>query len=276
MSETVIHPSAVVEQGARIGSGARIGPFCHVGGNATIGEGVELVSHVSILGRTTIGEGTRVFPHAVLGAAPQDLKHKDGPTTLEIGRNCVIREHVTMHVGADHGRGATRVGDQCYFMVAVHIAHDCTVGNNVMMVNQASLAGHCEVGDHVIISGFTAVHQFVRIGRRAFLAGCSAVVGDVIPFGMAMGNRAKLQGFNLVGMRRSGMERKRIIRMREAYRAIFDPSQPLARNLDRAAVTFADDAEAMEIVAFMTGRGKRYLTVPPYMEAGDAGDAPES
>jgi UDP-N-acetylglucosamine acyltransferase len=276
MSETIIHPAAVVEPGARIGEGVRIGPFCHVGPHATLGDRVELMSHVSILGHTTIGEGTRVFPHAVLGAAPQDLKHKDGPTTLEVGRNCTIREYVTIHVGTDHGRGATRVGDNGFFMVAVHIAHDCTVGNNVTMVNQASLAGHCEIGDFVIISGLTAVHQFVRVGRRAFLAGCSAVVGDVIPFGMAMGNRAKLHGFNLVGMRRSGMERQRITRMREAYRAIFDPSQPLARNLERAAVTFAGDAEAMEIVAFMTERGKRYLTVPPYMEAGDAGDDPES
>ena len=272
MSETVIHPSAVVEPGASIGQGVRIGPFCHVGADAILGDGVDLVSHVSILGVTSIGDGTKVYPHAVLGGPPQDTKHKDGRTTLSVGRNCTIREYVTMHTGTDSGRGATVVGDNGFFLVAAHVAHDCIVGNNVTLTNQATLGGHCEVGDHVIIGGLTAVHQNVRIGRRAFLGGCSAVVGDVIPFALAVGNRARLQGFNLVGMRRSGMARGQVLAMREAYRAIFDPARPVAQNLETVAIAYADSPEVMEIVEFMTKRGKRHMCVPPYADAGDAGD----
>lgn len=275
MSETVIHPAAVVEAGASIGQGARIGPFCHVGPDAVIGDRVELVSHVSVMGHTTVGEDTRVYPHAVLGGPPQDTKHKGGPTTLVIGRNCLIREYVSMHRGTDVGRGFTRVGDNGLYFVAAHVAHDCIVGDNVTLTNQATLGGHCEIGDHVIIGGLTAVHQHVRVGRRAFLGGCSAVVGDVIPFAMAVGNRARLHGFNLVGMRRSGMARAQVQTMREAYRRIFDPSAEVARNLERVAIDYAHVPEVMEIVDFMAARGKRHMCVPPYLDAADAGNGSE-
>jgi UDP-N-acetylglucosamine acyltransferase len=201
-SSIFIHPSAVVEKGAQLGEGVHIGPFCQIGGDVELGDNVNLVGGVTILGATTIGAGTVVYPQAVLGAPPQNNKHRGGRTTLTIGRNCVIRESATMHTGSDTGHGTTSVGDNCMFMAYTHVAHDCVVGNNVTFANNASLSGHCEVGDYVIISGMTAVHQFVRIGHHAFLGGMSAIVGDVIPFGMAVGNRAKLRLLRIAGGRR--------------------------------------------------------------------------
>jgi UDP-N-acetylglucosamine acyltransferase len=272
---TFVHPSAVVEAGAQVATGARIGPFCHVGPDAVIGEAVELISHVSVMGATTIGEGCKVYPNAVLGAPPQNLKHAGGRTTLAIGRNTVIRESVTMHTGSDTSRGATTVGANGYFMAYTHIAHDCTVGNNVTMANGATLAGHCEIGDNVVIGGLTAVHQFARIGNNAFLSGCSAVPGDVIPYGLARGNLAKLRGLNVVGMRRSGMSRADIQAVRDAYRAIFDRSRPLAENLEAARHGFAGSTTAMSLVEFLSARGKRYFVTPPLDDDGGDGDDAE-
>ena len=194
MAETFIHPAAVVEDGAQIGEGAQIGPFCHIGPHAVIGSNVVLLSHVSVMNATRIGDGTKVYPNATLGGPPQDTKHKGSVTRLEIGRNCKIRENVTMHVGSDASSGVTMVGDDGFFLANSHVAHDCVVGNNVTLTHGATLGGHCEIGDHAIVGGLTGVHQFVRVGRRAFLGGSSAVMGDVIPYGMVVGNRAKLHG----------------------------------------------------------------------------------
>jgi len=271
-----IHPSAVVETGAVVGKGSRIGPFCHIGPDVVIGENVELVSHVAVIGATTIGDGCKVFPQAALGASPQNLKHKGGRTTLTIGRNTTIREGVTMHVGSDTSRGATIVGENGYFMAYSHVAHDCTVGNNVTLANGATLAGHCDIGDNVVIGGLTAVHQFARIGNNAFLSGCSAVPGDVIPFGLARGNLAKLRGLNVVGMRRSGMSRADIQTVRQAYRTIFDRTRPVAENLEIARRDFAGSAVAISLVAFLSDRGKRYFVTPPLDGAGDDGGDEES
>lgn len=268
-SSASIHPSAVVEEGARIGEGVQVGPFCYVGHDVKLGEGVVLASHVTVMGATTVGAGTHVYPNATLGGPPQNNKHKGGRTTLSIGRNCVIRECATLHTGSDSSHGATVVGDNCMLMAYTHVAHDCIVGNNVTFANNASLSGHCEVGDYVIISGMTAVHQFVRIGHHAFLGGCSAVVGDVIPFGMAVGNRARLRGLNIVGMKRSGLARSDIHTIREAYELIFDRARPLAENLPLAADRFAGSAPVADIVEFMTSRGKRYFTVPALGDTGD-------
>jgi UDP-N-acetylglucosamine acyltransferase len=261
-SRALIHDLAVVEEGASLGEDVRIGPFCHVGPEAVLGDGVELLGHVVVAGATTVGAGTRIYPHAVLGTPPQNAKHKGGRTTLTVGRNCVIRESATMHAGTDTSRGATIVGDNCMFMAYTHVAHDCIVGSNVTFANNASLSGHCEVGDNVIISGMTAVHQFVRIGHHAFLAGFSAVVGDVIPYGMAVGNRAHLRGFNVVGMKRSGMTRGELLDLRRAYRMIFDRSHPVSENLEHARAEFAGSKAVADIIEFMTSRGKRYFTVP--------------
>lgn len=270
-SETFIHPLAMVESGAKIGAGVRIGPFCHVGQDAVIGDNVELISHVSILGATTIGEGGKVFPQAVLGAAPQNLKHRGSRTALTIGKKTTIREGVTMHVGSDTNHGATTVGEGGYFMAYSHVAHDCTVGDNVTMANGAMLAGHCEIGDNVVIGGLTAVHQFARIGNNAFLSGCSAIPGDVIPFGFARGNLAKLRGLNVIGMRRSGMSRADIQIVRKAYRTIFDRSRTIAENLEIARRDFAGSPVAISLVEFLSKRGSRYFVTPPLDDAGDDG-----
>lgn len=271
VAAAAIHPSAVLEPGATIGAGATIGPFCHVGPEAVIGEGVELVGHVTVIGATTIGAGTKVYPTAVLGGPPQSRGHSGGRTTLTIGRNCLIREAVTMHVGSDGGRSATTVGDNCQIFAYSHIAHDCIIGNNVTMTNNAALSGHCEIGDNVNIGGMTAIHQFVRVGQGAFLAGYSAIVGDVIPFGMAIGNRAHLRGFNIVGMRRSGMSRTEIHELRRAYRMLFDRSAPLTENVEVVAREFAASPKVMLIVDFIRNRGKRYYTVPLDGNEGDTG-----
>lgn len=264
---------AVVETGAELGAGVSIGPFCHVSADAILGDGTRLVSNVSILGATTLGSGCEVHPMAVLGSPPQNFKHKGGRTTLTIGRDCVIREGVTMHLGSDTDRGATTVGDNCYFMNHVHIGHDCHVGNRVIMASVATLGGHVEIGDRVNIGGLSAVHQFVRIGHDAFIGGMTAIVGDVIPYAMAAGNRARLRGLNVVGLRRSGRTSSELKRMREAYRAIFGAQGGFADNLARAAETYADFEPAMQIVDFLSVRGKRQFTLPDRGGADDDADA---
>ncbi len=259
-TETFIHPLAVVEAGAQLGVGVRVGPFCHVSADAVLGDRVELVSHVSIMNATTLGEGTKVFPQATLGAPPQNNKHKGGRTTLIIGKNCTIREGVTMHTGTDTSRGETVVGDNGNYLAYAHVAHDCIVGNNITFANGATLGGHVEVGNNVTIGGLTAVHQFVRIGDNAFIGGCSA---DVIPFAIAVGNRASLRGLNIVGLRRSGLPREEIHLLRRAYKTIFDRSHTVAENVETARSEFGSSPIAMKIVDFISSRGKRHYAMPP-------------
>lgn len=270
--ETFIHPSAIVETGAELGAGVRVGPFCHVSAQAVLGDNVELYGHVTIMGATILGRGTSVFPNAVLGAPPQNLKHQGAPTTLEIGSDCIIREGATLHRGTDTSRGRTTVGDGCYFMACSHVAHDCSVGDNVTMANYAGLGGHAEIDDNVIISGYAAVHQFVRVGHHAFLGGYAAVVGDVIPYGMAVGDRAHLRGFNIVGLKRSGMSRSELATLRQAYRLLFSRERPMSENIEAVTDQFSDSAAVMDIVSFLAGRKRRNLTVPALgREADDDG-----
>jgi len=269
---TLIHPSAIVDKGAQLGSNVRIGPFCHVTADVVLGDDVELIGHVTILDGTRLGAGCQVYPNAVLGGAPQNFKHKGGRTTLEIGSGCVIREGVTMHCGTDTSRGRTTVGNNCLFMVQSHVAHDCAVGDNVTMANNSVLGGHVEVGNNAIISGAAAVHQFVRIGHHAFLGGCAAVAGDVIPYGMAQGDRARLRGLNVVGMKRSGIARAQIFAIRKAYRMLFDPRRPLAENIPLVREAFAESPEVMDIVDFLAVREHRLFTVPKRGSSGIDGD----
>ncbi len=271
---TSIHPSSVVEEGAQIGEGVRIGPFCHVSADAVIGDRVELVSHVAVMGATTIGAATKVYPMAILGGPPQNTKHKGGRTTLVIGENCTIREGVTMHLGTDSSRGETTVGDNGNFLAYAHIAHDCVVGKNATFANGATLGGHCEIGDNVYIGGLSAVHQFVRVGDNAFLGGCSAFVGDVIPYAIAVGNRASLRGLNIIGLKRSGLPRSEIYLLRKAYRTIFDRSRTVGENVEIAKAEFASSPTAMKIIDFITSRGKRHYAVPSLKGGGgnDDGD----
>ncbi|MEO3385910.1 acyl-ACP--UDP-N-acetylglucosamine O-acyltransferase [Mesorhizobium sp. CAU 1741] len=270
-SETFVHPTAFVEDGAQIGAGVQIGPFCSVGAQVVLGDGVELTNHVSVAGSTQIGAGTKVHAFAALGGPPQDLKHGGGPSRLIIGQNCIIRESVTMNSGTDYGRAETRVGDNCFFLACSHVGHDCIVGDNVTMTNGSMLGGHCEVGDHVIIGGLAAVHQFTRIGRRAFVGGMTGVTGDLIPFGMVTGNRARLRGFNIVGLKRAGVSRTELATLRAAYRMIFAHGS-IIDNAQAAREAFAESPAVLEIADFLTSRGKRHFIVPGAGGSDDAAD----
>jgi UDP-N-acetylglucosamine acyltransferase len=207
---------------------------------------------------------------ATLGGPPQNTKHKGGRTTLVIGQNCTIREGVTMHLGTDSSRGETTVGDNGNFLAYAHIAHDCVVGNNATFANGATLGGHCEIGNNVYIGGLSAVHQFVRVGDNAFLGGCSAFVGDVIPYAIAVGNRASLRGLNIIGLKRSGLPRAEIQVLRKAYKTIFDRSRTVGENIEFAKAEFASSPTAMKIIDFIASRGKRHFAVPSLK--GGAGD----
>jgi UDP-N-acetylglucosamine acyltransferase len=264
-----------VEDGAQLGAGVHVGPFCHVGTDAVLGDGVRLISHVSVLGNTTIGARTSVHPMAVLGGPPQNLRHKGGRTSLQIGADCVIREAVTINVGSDSEHGVTTIGDQCFIMAYCHVAHDCTVGDNVIMANCTTLAGHVQIGDFVNMGGHSAVHQFVRIGHHAFVAGTAKVAGDLIPYGMAYGDRARLRGLNVVGLRRSGMKASEVARMRHAYRRLFASDGALQENLAAVRGEYADFGPVIEIVDFLSARGKRYFTVPGIGRAEDDEDGRE-
>lgn len=256
-----IHPSAVVEDGAQLGTGVKIGPFCHVGAETKLGNDVELLSHVSLQGATTLGARTRIFPFASIGNEPQDLKYNGEPVTLEIGDDCTIRETVTMNPGTAGGGSITKIGDRCTFLASSHVAHDCIVGNDVIFSNNVMLAGHCVVGDHVIFGGGAAAHQFCRIGHHAFIGGLSGTEGDVIPFGMVIGNRGSLAGLNLVGMKRSGIARESIHAVRGGYKEVFlsgRPIQEAAKEL-RASAT---DELLVDMLDFVQASADRALCTP--------------
>lgn len=261
-----IHPSAVVDPKARIADSAIVGPFCMVGPDVELGERVELVSHVAVAGITTVGEGTRIFPFASIGHPPQDLKYKGEPSTLTIGKNCQIREHVTMNPGTEGGGMETRVGDNCLFMASAHVAHDCILGNNVIMANNATLAGHVVVGDFAFLGGLSAVHQFVRIGKHAMIGGMSGVEADVIPFGIVIGNRAHLNGLNIVGLKRRGFSREDIHTLRNAYRLLFAPEGTLQERVDDVAEQYQENGAVMEVIEFIRADSSRQLCTPGFRD----------
>ncbi|MGI9510618.1 MAG: acyl-ACP--UDP-N-acetylglucosamine O-acyltransferase [Geminicoccaceae bacterium] len=259
MSE--IHPSAIVSPDAQLDD-AYVGPFCHVDADVRLGAGCRLESHVVITGRTSLGAGCRVFPFASLGHRPQDLKFRGEESELIIGSNNQIREHVTMHPGTAHGGGTTRVGNDGLFMVGVHIAHDCQVGNGVIMANNATLAGHVEIADFAFLGGLSAVHQFVRIGRQAMIGGLAGVEADVIPYGMVLGNRAYLNGLNIIGMKRRGIDRDAIQNVRNAYRALFMTEGTFADRLIDVAEHYKADQRVIEIIDFIRSGDNRSICLP--------------
>jgi UDP-N-acetylglucosamine acyltransferase len=262
-----IHPTAVVEPGARLAEDVTVGPYCVVGAEVELGANVELVAHVVIAGRTRIGASTKVYPFASLGQPPQDLKYKGEPSHLLIGANNVIREHVTMSPGTAGGGLVTRVGDHGLFMVGVHIAHDCQVGDHVVMANCATLGGHVHVGDYAIFGGLTAVHQFVRIGRFAMIGGMSGVESDVIPFGSVMGDRARLSGLNIIGLKRRGFSRDDIHTLRTAYRLLFAQEGTMAERLEDVAGAYAENRPVMELVEFIRADSSRAICQPKTQNA---------
>ncbi len=221
-----------------------------------------------VAGRTRIGAGTRVFPFASIGHPPQDLKYHGEPSTLEIGSNNQIREYVTIQPGTEGGGMVTRVGNDCLFMASAHVAHDCLLGDSVIMANNATLAGHVVVGDHAFLGGLCAVHQFVRIGKHAMIGGMSGVEADVIPFGMVIGNRAHLNGLNIIGLKRRGFSREDVHTLRNAYRLLFAPEGTLQERVADVEEQFQDNAVVMEIIAFIRAESNRQLCTPHFGDAG--------
>lgn len=257
-----IHPSTVIDPAAKVAATAEIGPFCVIGANVSIADGVKLHSHVVVDGRTQIGEGTQIFPFASIGTQPQDLKFKGEQSELVIGKNNMIREHVTMNPGTEGGGMITRVGDHCLFMMGAHVAHDCQVGNRVILANNATLAGHVIVGDNVIVGGLAAIHQFVRIGHNAIIGGLSGVEKDVIPFASVMGERATLAGLNLVGLKRRNIEREAIHSLRHAYEDLFESAEgTLAERVKQVKAKY-DSAEVKQIIAFIEAESDRSFCTP--------------
>ena len=260
MSAT-IHPSAFVEDGAQISDSVKIGPFCSVGANVTLAAGVELKSHVVVTGKTSIGEDTVVFPFAVIGEIPQDLKFDGEETRLEVGARNRIREGVTLNTGTSGGGGLTRVGDDCLFMTGAHVGHDAIVGNGVIMANQAALAGHCIIEDKVIIGGLAGIHQFVRIGRGAIIGAVTMVTNDVIPYGLVQAPRGELDGLNYVGLKRAGVARSDITALRAAYQMLRQGDgafQDRARRLSEET----DSDYVREVVDFILGDSGRSFLAP--------------
>ena len=259
---TAIDPTARVASGAVIGNDVTIGPFCVIGPHVVLGDGCRLIAHVHVTGRTTIGPRTVIYPFASLGTPPQSTRYRGGDTRLIIGADCDLRESVTMNIGTEDGGGVTTVGDRGFFMANSHVAHDCHVGNDVTFANCATLGGHVEVGDGVVIGGLSAVHQFTRVGSFAMIGGVAGVRGDVIPFGLANGDYARLEGLNLVGLKRRKFSRERIQAIRRAYQKLFlDPGQ-FAQRVDAAANEFAADETVMQIIAFIRAGEHRPLCRP--------------
>ncbi|MGO4907798.1 acyl-ACP--UDP-N-acetylglucosamine O-acyltransferase [Pseudorhodobacter sp. W20_MBD10_FR17] len=238
-----IHPSAIVEAGATLGPGCKIGPFCTVGPEVTLGAGVELKSHAVVTGWTEIGDETIIFPFACVGEVPQDLKFKGERTRLTIGKRCRIREGATLNTGTEGGGGITRVGDDCLLMTGAHVGHDATLGNRVILANQAAIAGHCQLGDDVIIGGLSGVHQWVRIGHGAIIGAVTMVTNDVLPHGLVQGPRGDLDGLNLVGLKRRGVERAEITALRAGYQML---AQGEGTFLDRAR-KLADETDSKHV-----------------------------
>jgi UDP-N-acetylglucosamine acyltransferase len=257
-----VHPTAIIDDKASIASDVTVGPYTVIEGPVEIDSGTRIGAHVVISGATHIGPNCRIYPFAVIGTVPQDLKYAGEATRLEIGRDNVIREHVTMNPGTEHGGGLTRVGDNNLFMIAAHIAHDCRIGDQVVMANNATLAGHVTVGDHAIVGGLSAVHQFVRIGANAIIGGMSGVESDVIPYGRVKGDRAHLAGLNLVGLERFGFSRHEMRKLQKAYHMLFDESQTFEVRLNNVAEQFSDNETVMAIVQFAREKSRFPLCKP--------------
>lgn len=265
---TDVHPSAIVDPKARLGDGVKIGPYCVVDGDVVLDDGVVLHSHVAVSGRTRVGQGTEIFPFASIGHRPQDLKFKGEASELIIGADNRIREQVTMNPGTEGGGLVTRVGDGCLFMVGAHVAHDCLIGDGVIMANNATLGGHVTVEDHAIIGGLAAIHQFVRIGRFAMIGGMSGVEHDVIPFGMVLGERARLHGVNLIGMKRHGYDREQIQSVQQTVKALFADNGTMAERITELRQKGQGDSAVESLLTFVESDSSRALCQP---KAGNGG-----
>jgi UDP-N-acetylglucosamine acyltransferase len=257
-----IHKTAIVEDGAQLGAGVRVGAFSIIERDVVVEDNVTIHAHVVVNGHTRIGEGSTLYPFSAVGGPPQDTSYKGEPTTVVVGPNCIIREHATINRGTARGRGETRIGANCFLMVATHVAHDCHVGDRVVLVNNATLGGHVEIGEHAILGGLAAIQQHCRIGAHAFVGGLSGVNSDVIPFASAVGERAELGGLNVVGLKRRGFDRPTIHALRAAYQAIFNGGGTRAERVERVAERYPDVAPVMMMVEFIRKSGDRPLCTP--------------
>jgi UDP-N-acetylglucosamine acyltransferase len=257
-----IHPTAVVDRGAEIAADADIGPYCVIGPNVAIGAGCRLRAHVHVAGHTVIGARTVIAPFASLGTPPQSVNYRGGATRLVVGEDCDIREGVTINTGTEDGGGVTEIGARCFFLAGSHVGHDCRVGNDVTLANNAVLGGHVTVGNCAGLGGHAAVHQHVRIGESAMISGVSGVAADVIPYGFAIGQRAVLDGLNVVGLRRRGFTRDDIHRLRRAYRALFLGSGIFRDRLAAAERAFDGDPLVGNVIAFIREGLSRPLMMP--------------
>jgi len=257
-----IHPTAIFHPAAKLGKDVRVGPYSIVGEHVTLGDNVTLHSHVVVEGHTTVGENTQIFPFASIGHAPQDLKYGGEPSRLMIGKNNTIREHVTMNPGTETGGMETRIGDNGLFMMACHIAHDCMIGNNIIMANNATLGGHVHVGDFAFIGGLAAVHQFVRIGAHAVIGGMSGVENDVIPYGRVKGERAFLAGLNLIGLERRGFSKDDIRVLQKAYNQLFADDGTMEQRLEQVEKDFANQPQVLELIKFAREKTRFPLCQP--------------
>ena len=257
----MIHKTAIIDSEAKIAENVKIGPYTVIGPNVEIGQGTVIQSYVNITGQTKIGKNNIIYPFASIGNDPQDLKFQGEETRLEIGDNNKIREYVTINPGTKGGGGLTKVNNNCLFMVSAHIAHDCFVGNNVILANNVPLGGHAHIGDNAIIGGNSAVQQFTRVGKSAMIGGMCGVVRDIIPYGIAHGNRSVLQGLNLIGLRRKNISNKEIMILSDAYKEIFK-NENLTENLINLSESFKSNELVAEVVGFIEKDKKRPICTP--------------
>ena len=257
----MIHNTAIIDLKAKLQKNVKVGPYSIIGANVEIEENTEVQSHVSILGNTKIGKNNKIYPFASIGNDPQDLKFQGEETKLEIGNDNKIREYVTINPGTNGGGGITKVGNNCLFMVSAHIAHDCFVGDNVILANSVPLGGHASIEDNVIIGGNSAVQQFTRVGKFAMIGGMCGVVRDIIPYGIAHGNRSKLQGLNLIGLRRKNIPNQDIMILSEAYKEIFK-NENLTENLNNLKVELREHDLVREVLNFIEKDKKRPICTP--------------
>ena len=257
----MINKTAIVDKNAQIHPSVKIGPYSVIGPNVEIGEDVIIHSHVNISGNTKIGKKNIIYPFASIGNDPQDLKYNGEKTLLEIGDNNKFREYVTVNPGTVGGGGLTKIGNNCLFMISSHIAHDCNVGNHVIIANNVPLGGHVTIEDNVVIGGNSAVQQFTRIGKMAMIGGMTGVLHDVIPYGLSIGNRNSLQGLNLIGLRRAKFENKDILGLSEAYKQIF-ATKNINENISKLNGSFQENPLVKNVIDFITKDKKRSICTP--------------
>ncbi|MEO6298091.1 MAG: acyl-ACP--UDP-N-acetylglucosamine O-acyltransferase [Paracoccaceae bacterium] len=255
-----IHPTAIVDPAAKLGQGVTIGPYSLIGPEVSLADNVIVKSHVVITGWTDIGEATVIFPHATVGEVPQDLKYKGEHTRLIVGARCRIREGATLNTGTEGGGGVTRVGDDCLLMTGSHIGHDAQLGNRVVLANAVAIAGHCHIGDDVIIGGLSGIHQWVRIGQGAIIGAVCMVTNDVLPYGLVQGPRGELDGLNLIGLKRRGLDRAEIHALRAAYDVLAHGEGTF---LDRArTLANSPSLHVREMAAFILSDSDRSFLTP--------------